>query len=164
VIHFPNINQTWCLFVQSVQNFIDYIFCPKYNWSEYHTGGSELGSILLAKCKCGYVSSEIYAGGGFLNSDTLCRVPAMCQTCGEVVEVNLLESDTKCPKCKGNVSIYSNKALFKDSIKVRRENKRPDIFDWSIKGKINFILSDFLYFCPKCKKYSLRFEDTGCWD
>lgn len=47
-----------------------------------------MGVILYAKCKCGY-EKELWVDRGKLVEGPTCKVPALCETCNEIVKVNL---------------------------------------------------------------------------
>jgi len=95
------------------------------------------------------------------NFSTSCLFPCCCEECESVVEVNLLFEDVQCPKCNGKAVIpYDDPSMIK-----RIGNK--SVASWNMKEKIGreLILTNGSYWCPKCKKPTLKFEDGGlCWD
>ena len=119
-----------------------------------------MGSAVIAICDCG-VNEEILIGGGMMNFTTTCYFPCCCENCNEVVQVNLLSKKMRCPKCR------SQKVTPCDDPKIVDKLGNKTIAEWNMQGKIGreLILSDGSYWCPKCKKPNLRFEDGGmCWD
>lgn len=121
-----------------------------------------MGGIINAKCKCGFESGGIFAGGGMRNFARVCNVPALCENCRDLVVVNYIRKDLKCPKCRKRVVVYNDPILQQARKKVAGES---DIFSWFIdKLKCSFVLPDVYYLCPKCGKKRMRFIDIGCWD
>jgi len=150
-----------------------------------------LGSILQAKCSCGFDSGELCLGGGRLTFETNCAFPCNCSSCGHLSTPNLFESDNVCGECGkpgstpydddvmvhpdsrvveqpiGPVMTAVNKVL---SVIPFRAAKAPEydnsIFSWNAKGQLgrDLTLTENKYFCPQCKNYSLTFECVGMWD
>lgn len=58
-----------------------------------------MGSSVTATCDCG-LAADILIGGGALTFTTECSFPCLCRSCRNVVEVNLLVSDRRCPDCQ----------------------------------------------------------------
>ena len=66
-----------------------------------------MGSVLVAKCKCGFESDYINAGGGMLDSQTNCTMPAVCTTCSILFEENIMtDQPIRCPQCRSEASLY----------------------------------------------------------
>jgi ribosomal protein L37AE/L43A len=121
-------------------------------------GGLILGTIIRASCECGFQSSEIYAGGGFMSGST-CNVPAFCPKCKEMVVANYSKKAVRCPECHGKLVFYDDPSL--------REAHADIIFDWGGSG-IDDRWASYLYntnyLCPKCGRMKMRFSDVGMWD
>jgi len=118
-----------------------------------------MGSILIAECDCGFKSKEIYAGGGVANFETECAAPAVCKNCSSFLVLNYLRKKNKCPNCKSEVTFYNDPSIQK------KTNTENTVFDWYFEEyQHTFVLPDTKYYCPKCKKFNLRFISLGCWD
>ncbi len=119
-----------------------------------------MGSEVMASCKCG-LSENILIGGGMLTFTTTCLFPCYCDSCNNVVEVNLLSEDKECPHCRSKAIIsYDDPSM----IKSAGDNI---VASWNMEQKIGreLIITNGSYLCPKCKKPNLKFEDSGlCWD
>jgi Zn finger protein HypA/HybF involved in hydrogenase expression len=119
-----------------------------------------MGSQVVATCRCG-VEAKILIGGGMLNFDTLCFFPCLCETCHDIVQVNLLEEAKRCPKCKSTTLIpYDDPRLSKTPGKRK-------VAQCSIEDPLDrdLILTNGNYMCPKCKKLWLRFRKGRLhWD
>lgn len=119
-----------------------------------------MGSKVIATCDCG-LSEGILIGGGMLNFTTTCLFPCCCKSCNNVVEVNLLFEDMKCPQCGSkDVIPYDNPSMVKS---VGNEL----IASWNKKDELGRVLeiTNGSYWCPKCKRPTLKFEDGGLlWD
>ena len=122
-----------------------------------------MGSILRAKCKCGFTSETILAGGGMLNFHEVCNAPAICLNCNLFLIKNYMKKYSKCPKCRKKVTFYNNPQIQKKMPESYK--KYNEIFCWYIdKIKGTFRLPDTQYFCPNCKEMTLEFFDLGNWD
>lgn len=112
-----------------------------------------MGSVIKAKCDCGY-EKEITVGCGRLNFKTTQYYPYFCKTCQEVVSCNVLNEEKLCKSCKTQDKIpYSNKQLI--------AKKGNDIVFKSFENTI----TDGIYKCPCSKDGNLIFSDTGIiWD
>src|SRR5712691_7203517 len=70
-----------------------------------------MGSSVMAKCHCG-VDAHILIGGGWANHGTTCFFPCQCEGCQNVVQVNLLAQEIRCPKCgSAKISPYDDPKL-----------------------------------------------------
>jgi hypothetical protein len=120
---------------------------------------SSMGSILIARCKCGF-SQQFGAGGGFQSFETFCAAPAVCQDCQSFTVTNYLDPNAKCPKGHTNIVFYNDPQLSKPKTATS-----PQVFSWNIKGpRPSLELKTGPYYCPACKKFALKFEMGGCWD
>ncbi len=118
-----------------------------------------MGSMINAKCKCGYVKENMCLGGGMMNFTTECSFPYYCEDCNSLVEANVYDANKKCPECNSNNLIsYDDRKICKP--------KGNEVFSWNVSGEIGkeLTLSEGDYLCPDCGKFNLRFEHYGCWD
>ncbi len=117
-----------------------------------------MGSVVKAKCDCGY-RREMALGGGMMNFTTLCNFPCYCDTCSDLFEANLFLQKISCPECGGtDTRPYDDDGLC--------SKRGSPVFSWTAQEKLGreLILTNGEYLCPKCGRFSLRFEDVGCWD
>ncbi|MBT7087989.1 hypothetical protein HN928_03400 [bacterium] len=121
-----------------------------------------MGSIIRAHCKCGFESEDIYAGGGMMNFHEICNAPAICLHCNTFLIKNYMKKYSKCPKCRKKVTFY-NDSQVQEKVSESDESYY-DIFSWDMEEKGTFFLLNIQYYCPKCKKKSLKFVDIGNWD
>lgn len=82
-----------------------------------------MGSQVIAICKC-ELKKEILIGGGIYSC-----VFSLCEYCKDVVEVNLLDDQPKCPQCKDDytISYYENLLIAESGNKI--------IDSWNMQGK-----------------------------
>ncbi len=119
-----------------------------------------MGSEVIATCDCG-IRENILIGGGMFNFTTTCLFPCCCENCDNVVEVNLLSEDKKCPYCK------SKAVISYDDPRMIKSIGNKSVASWNVKDRIGreLIITNGSYWCPKCKNPNLKFEDSGtCWD
>jgi len=110
-----------------------------------------MGTNTKAFCQCRYASSDILIGGGKLNFQYTDYYPCLCIDCEDVVEVNL-KGILNCPNCNGaNIIPY-------DDERLRGEYKEPEIHI-----NCNHDVSNGFYYCPKCKKMTLKFSPPFIW-
>lgn len=111
-----------------------------------------MGKIVSAKCnECGYVMNDLFLGGGKLNFQTHCGYPALNQEQTEVVVRNYKNKEEE----------ESNGFMFYDSKSLYDEESLTKQF---VMQNFDTFLYNANYFCPKCRKYSLRFFMTSLWD
>jgi len=116
-----------------------------------------MGSIISARCECGYKKEEMFIGGGFCHDNI--NFPHYCLECKILFEANLYDKKILCPECgTSNIIAYDNTKAYK--------TKENDLFTWNAEDEIGrkLLLTDGKYICPGCGKYSLKFYDDGCWD
>jgi len=119
----------------------------------------QAGTIVSASCPCGYVKKGLPLFGGRSNFMTVCRFPALCKATGELTLVNVLDPKAAPRDCpSGDIVSYENPVM-------RKADGGGPITFWKIPGK-DRVLHLFAepYLCPRCLKYSLRFQVTGNWD
>lgn len=119
-----------------------------------------MGSSVKAQCTCGF-EKDFIIGGGMMNFATFCAFPCYCEKCRNIVEANLISKPLQCPKCKSdNIIPYDNK-------KLRLSRGKEIVCEWNMEDDLgrNLELYNGNYFCPKCRKMSLKFINSGiCWD
>ncbi len=138
-----------------------------------------MGSILQAKCICGYESEEFFLGGGMSDFGDKLEVPYYCDNCSHVGSLNLfkrltatdmvdgVESELRkritCKKCKRKVQYYGK--LKKDFAQPTTDEDKF-VFEWGhlFSDIGQYSLSATMQYCPTCKKVTLLFYDIGCWD
>jgi hypothetical protein len=117
-----------------------------------------MGSIIKARCDCGFSQAELYLGGGMRTFQEECLFPVLCMKCHSLSIANLLEKDICCPKCdESDVKPYDLPAL--------SDRKGKIIFEWNTDriGR-TLTLTEGEYLCPKCGKFSMHFYEVGNWD
>lgn len=115
-----------------------------------------MGTLLMARCECGYMHGPIEQGGGFATFMTKDMEPAYCARCRELVVLNYMAKRPRCPGCGGRAVFYNDPSL----------QKSPDgpgadciVSQWG-----EFVLPDTHYLCPLCGEMRMRFEVWGNWD
>ena len=101
-----------------------------------------MGSILKAKCSCGYVSSDLYIGVGRYSWSSH-NLIFYCDDCALVQTENNDSEQFVCLNCMNAIIPYP---------KVDDEIEYPEAK--TLKK----------YHCPKCKNESLYFKEIGIWD
>jgi len=124
-----------------------------------------VGSVLVAKCQCGFESDSIHAGGGMFDHDTNCTMPAVCTTCSILFEENIMtDQPIRCPQCRSETPLYHS-----DPSLGSKEQSHNTVFDWNFTGNNSHwdsvYLWDTKYYCPECKTIDMRFIHGGImWD
>ena len=96
-----------------------------------------------------------------LNHETTCYFPCLCENCHNVVQVNLLSKQKRCPKCK------STKVIPYDDLTLSDGTGKHEVTSWNVKNRLGRVLklTDGNYTCPKCGQMTLHFENSGLfWD
>ena len=126
-----------------------------------------MGQILDAVCECGYRKSAVL-GAGRSNFKEVCKFPHYCNSCSEVIDVDIFKEQNCCPNCT-SLNIHTYEALTKrvtykvferlSDITLRKYGyHRRDNEQHSWYGKIkNHTILRVKHFCPKCKNDSLSF-------
>ena len=119
-----------------------------------------MGSIIQAKCSCGYETESMFVGGGISTSTTNCTFPAYCDTCKVMLQADLITKSLKCPTCYNEVVSY-------DEERISMNNNGYGVFSWSF--SINNIertvrLTEQKNLCPKCQQFTMGFVNLGNWD
>lgn len=107
-----------------------------------------MGQILKAVCKNCYFEEEVWFGGGMLNFETECNVPAINNTTGEFEIMNIFNKDL----FDGNYTFYNDPSMFKGKITI----DSPQWYDIYLCPTKNL--------CPKCKSFKMNFESVGFFD
>jgi len=117
-----------------------------------------MGSIISARCNCGYENNEMFLGGGRIAFTTTCNFPFYCEECKILFETNLLKKKRECPECSNkNIIAYDEEKACKYEGNI--------IFSWNIEGIDRELkLTDGKYICPSCGKFSLSFFNIGFCD
>lgn len=106
-----------------------------------------MGSVLLAKCPCGYEEDGLLLGCTMSSVEWLSSMPALCEDCRIVTAVNLQDPKARCPQCAGEVVPCSDPNL-----------KHPDDRD----GPPSVFESDLdeshRYRCPRCGEAAMLFS------
>ncbi|MDP3314383.1 hypothetical protein [Lutibacter sp.] len=111
-----------------------------------------MGSQVKVSCKCG-LNKSILIGGGMESSSYECFFPCFCKNCSDVVEVNLLDLNPKCPECgEENIIAFDNRLLI-------GEKGKQVIESWhAFELGRELLLTNGTYKCPKCNTQNLRFS------
>ena len=120
-----------------------------------------MGSFLQPSCSCGFRPTGVSAGGSMSDFQDTCMAPALCKSCNELLELNILNKSSCCPKCRGPITYYND-----SSLQEKLESQKPEddhIFSWHM-GTEEFILPRTRYYCPKCGKMNLEFEEVLLFD
>ncbi len=83
-----------------------------------------MGSLISAKCKCGF-EKKVALGGGMHSHLTYCAFPCYCQDCKSLYVADLYSDDTSCTECGSqNILPYDDNSM---RIKVKPISVRPVI-------------------------------------
>jgi hypothetical protein len=119
-----------------------------------------MGSSVEAICECGYSTSTLI-GGGMMSFQTTCYFPCLCEHCRNIVPVNLLAPEPRCPQCD------ATKIKPYDDPRLAESRGQEIVAEWNMGGEQGrtLTLTDGAYLCPRCNRVALRFTDGGlCWD
>ena len=101
-----------------------------------------MASVCSSDCdKCGFNRPWITLGALMKTFKTHNYFPALCKTCGDMVQANIKPSPPVCTKCNGS-----------DIVLYGPETRDP-LDSHNYKGSL-----DGLHLCPSCRSYSLHFE------
>ena len=111
-----------------------------------------MGTIITAKCNCGFDTGEMYLGGGMVSHTRVNAFPNYCKDCKSLFVANMYNETIICNKCKSSNTVPYNNA---DVVKNLDE--------------ISFTLGEFRLsaknsLCPECNQFSLEFVFDGMWD
>ncbi len=117
-----------------------------------------MGTIFNAHCTCGYKKQGLFLFQGRMEAFCTCDFPFYCESCKTLFIGNLLDDDLCCPDC-GEDTVYS----YEDQRAGFRGEKES--FSWHVMEIEREVkLNEAGNLCPQCGKFSLAFEDVGCWD
>lgn len=119
-----------------------------------------MGSILSAKCKCGFDSADVLVGAGRSTFTKRCSAPALCTSCQRFSVHNYLAKRPRCPSCRRPVTFYNDESL------RAGDGDGRTAFRWNTMkvGEGAFVLPDTRYKCPACGEMRLRFRQVGRFD
>jgi Zn finger protein HypA/HybF involved in hydrogenase expression len=100
-----------------------------------------MGTIVEAKCECGYRSGTLAVGVGMSGPSPRSAV-AICRRCPAVVTVNAEAARKRCPQCRGPVELPA----------VREDADSP-------LNEVKQLLE-----CPRCGHSRLELVNIGDWD
>lgn len=132
-----------------------------------------MGSIVIASCQCG-VETKIIVGGLRSNYLTYSPFPGLCEHCSAIVEINTLDEEMRCPKCKSaKITLYDDPSLsVPPKIKLPEKawylfwRKKPEVpeecevasmLNLREKNGTHFKLMERDYKCSQCDQMTLRF-------
>ena len=122
-----------------------------------------MGSMLEAKCPCGYVASGIFTGIGMQGIGV---EPGICHKCREIVSVATHQFDMsaglpsiknkrlRCSKC-------GRKPQMLELIMQPPPETEDEEFSFSHQGNLD---PEAVYICPKCDQKTLKLYAMGIWD
>ena len=117
-----------------------------------------MGTMVEARCECGYSSGTMTLGGGRNDHLRRCGFPCFCKACKNIFNGNLFASKVFCSQC--DTSSY---VTYDDpSLVLAREPTDcldQEIFSWNTRERIgrDVTLNSDKYFCPSCELFELRF-------
>lgn len=114
-----------------------------------------MGSMIQAKCVCGYSSKSIFQGSGMIETIKDME-PAYCKKCRKLIVLNYNEVKPRCSKCHSEVKFYNDPALQNSSANQTKENHNIQRGD--------FFLIEGDYLCPHCGEMKMKFYDVVNWD
>lgn len=116
------------------------------------------GMLVRARCDCGYTRDlSLFAGRS--NFRTVCMVPGLCLTTGDMVTFNALDPQAGSRDCPdGSILSYANPPLVP-------EHPGQPLTTWNAPGgALHYVLYQSGYFCPRCHRKTLRFSLAGFYD
>jgi hypothetical protein len=105
-----------------------------------------MGSVLKAICKCGF-EKEFLFGGGMMDFNTVCNVPALNKETGEFVVENYLSKSSS-----EDLSFYNQPNMYSGDL-------GDEYHQWS-----GVLLKQTGNLCPNCKSFTMNFELIACYD
>jgi hypothetical protein len=111
-----------------------------------YTQKSEVGMAAnyKASCKCGYAKTVRVGGTRIMARSGTYNVAVLCRECGKLGSSIYGGDAPTCEYCKStNIVSYEDSEL--------RADKSEQFIE----------LTSGRYFCPQCKEFGLRFEDSG---
>lgn len=117
-----------------------------------------MSTLFIASCACGY-QGRASTGATRRTAGQVAHFPALCARCAEVVTVDLLSPQLKCPTCHStDVTPYSDEGLWG----ALGSNNVDNLYV----GKLDrvFRFHNGTYLCPACKSPKLRFTADTRYD
>lgn len=116
------------------------------------------GQRIRASCDCGYTSA-LSLFGSRANFRTVCMVPGLCLSSGDMVTFNALDPQAGSRDCPGgNILPYTDPSLAPDA-------PGQPLTSWNVPGtNLRYVLYQKGYFCPRCHRKTLRFSLAGFFD
>lgn len=118
------------------------------------------GTMVEARCECGYKSGNLLLFGGKANFQRVCLFPAYCPGVKKVLLVNMFDEKPRNPDCaSGQLTPYDQPTL----VGVKGKGV---IASWNTHKRLgrDLKLTDGTYLCPVCGQKTLRFYPVGMWD
>ena len=132
-----------------------------FAWPAPTTAKVSMGSTIQAQCSCGYESDMLHVGGGMADMGQRCMAPALSNRTGTLVLRNFWGERSREDKTAG-ATFYTHHSLHRpDDTETARL-----VFEWhGDKEKLDFVLANIGYKCPKCERMKMRYFDIGLmWD
>lgn len=106
-----------------------------------------MGTIIKAKCQCGYESKEMFFGAGMEDFEKVSYVPSLKNGSSKIEMIN--------HKRKDHFPEYS---FYTDSLLSGKPTNSYNIdhFDLKLQQENNY--------CPVCENFNLQFLSLGCFD
>ena len=130
------------------------------------------GDILSFNCPCGFQKKEIYVG---VNDAHVHFTIFLCLQCGKMVIAQKSPKghfDKTCRKCGMELTAMTDPGTWQPA---SLQQRFPDSEPWMVFNeiveleheeaeKLIPLADEIRILCPKCKKYTLKLEESGCWD
>lgn len=120
----------------------------------------QAGTMVEARCECGYQSGAMLLFGGRANFTTVCMFPAYCAGVKQVFTVNMYQNPPANPLCHGAAPMpYDHPSLI-------GEVGKGIVASWNTERKLGrtLVLTNGAYLCPACGQKRMRFFPAGMWD
>lgn len=119
-----------------------------------------MGTIIIARCPCGFYSGDFHVGSSMTNSVESFYAPALCEKCRKFLVENYLQKHTRCPECRSRMTFYNEPRLRDPS-----RGSGATVLSWHVGGeKEAFDLPDTGYLCPDCGEMRMKFLEPARWD
>jgi hypothetical protein len=116
-----------------------------------------MGGTYKVKCKCGYETDVAVGAGRALSFEHKSYYPVLCQACEKIDSSIFGPTEPICSHCQStNILRYDHPDLRKVMEGELIENTQT-----TPEPKRHLELTEGLYYCPVCKDFGLKFEDTG---
>ena len=129
------------------------------------------GMILSFACPCGFKKNEIKVGATEAGHYSV----YLCIKCANIFSFweKTKKSGKKCKKCKTALIGVADSGVWEPK---SLQEKIPEAEPWMVVDALseledNYLgedyesyINDIKILCPKCRRYSLTFEENGYWD